>query len=821
VSTAFQIADEKPPQAVEDAVAAGLGLHSVARLQSQVALLSRDGKEGSIDDGGAAIRQFASVAPGVIYGYRQRPDGSASFPFASPSIEEFYGIPRYELARDATPAFALIHKDDIGRVLSSIAESAEKLSIWHCEFRVHSPVKGEIWFEGRSVPQREADGSILWYGFFNDITARRHAEAAVLEGERKFQTYVENAPTAIVVADAEGRFVDGNPAALEMLGYDFAGLTGLTVFDVHRAGDREQVLSMLATLSGTGRVDGEYPWIRRDGQVIWVHLRAVLLEKGYSVGFCQDITERKRAELELKHTREVLEAFIDYAPACIAMFDRNLRYIRSSRKWRSAVGLSEAPLVKKHYDLFPNLPAKWIEAHRRGLAGETIQGEDDWVCPDGQACRRRWEVHPWGDTGVDTGGIIVLFEDVTRARELEAQLRQSQKMEAVGQLAGGVAHDFNNLLQIIHSYAEMLQDRFSGAEAGRKYADEVLRAARRGASLTRQMLAFSRKQVLSPVVLDLNEVVKGTAKMLTRLLGEDIEFRLDLADALWRVEVDADQFSQVLINLCVNARDAMPRGGKLTIATRNQSVAEQGIAGHAGVHPGDYVVLAVRDTGTGMDTQVQDHIFEPFFTTKEAGKGTGLGLSTVYGIITQSGGHVWAETELGIGTCFTVCIPRTGKVTSTGVSLLQGEKLRGTETLLIVEDNESVRNAVAELLPTLGYTVLTADPSQALSIVDRYPSPIDLLITDVVMPEMSGPMLSEKLRSLRPGLRTVFMSGNAQDVMTKHGILESNAAFLRKPFTLSELAGKVRATIASKSSSQLPLEPVASSQLNRRFLRSD
>jgi two-component system cell cycle sensor histidine kinase/response regulator CckA len=779
-------------------VATGLSTDSAAKLTSRPGRLTNDGKHAPIDDNRAAMRHIASIAPGMIFTYLQRPDGSVSFPFASPSIEEFSGISRDELAKDATPAFALIHKDDLDRVLSSIAASAETFAFWQCDFRVNGPAKGLTWLECRAVPQREADGSILWHGFLNDVTAHRQAEAAVLEGERKFQTYVENAPIAILVADAEGRFVDGNPAALEMLGYDLAGLTTLTIFDLHRAEDREKVLRVLATLSSSGSVEGEFQWIRGDGQVIWIQLRAVLLDNGYSVGFCHDITERKRSELDLKRTREVLEAFVDYAPACIAMIDRNMCFVRSSRKWRSANGLLDAPLAGKVYEHFPDLPARWMEAHRRALAGETLKGEDDWVRPDGQKCRRRWEVHPWGDAGMDTGGILIIFEDVTEAREMEARLRQAQKMEAVGQLAGGVAHDFNNLLQIIQGYTEILQENLPDTDQRKKYTSEVLQAARRASSLTKQLLALSRRQVLAPAVINLNDVIKGTSKMLRRLLREDIDFQLDLTEPLWRVEADADQFSQVLINLCVNARDAMPRGGKLTIATRNQSVGNGRLADRASVLVGDHVVLTIQDTGTGMDAHVLEHIFEPFFTTKDAGQGTGMGLSTVYGIVNQSGGHVWADTELGNGTCFTVCIPRTNKSGFTGALASNDRTLQGTETVLIVEDDESVRSTVAEFLPSLGYTVLTAHPSQALSIVSQHSGDIDLVITDVVMPDMSGPVLSEKLRSLRPELKTVFMSGYVDDAMTRHGILESNATFLQKPFTLAELAVKVREAIAKR-----------------------
>ncbi len=494
-------------------------------------------------------------------------------------------------------------------------------------------------------------------------------------------------------------------------------------------------------------------------------------------------------------SRELLEAFVDMAPVGIAMFDRNLHYIHSSRRWQAVMAITNSDLSgRHHYDDLRPMPEKWIDAHRRGLAGETVKDEDEWLRPDGKLALHRWEVHPWGDAGEDTGGIIILFEDVTEARAMEAELRHAHKMEALGQLAGGVAHDFNNLLQIIQGYTQLLQDQVEGNETATKFTGEVLQAARRASSLTRQLLAFSRRQVLTPAVIDLNDVVRSTLNMLKRLLGEDIDFHLKLEEPLWMVEADSDQLSQVLINLCVNARDAMPYGGSLTVATSNQPSAERGHAATAKLPPGDYVELTVQDTGTGMKASVLQHIFEPFFTTKETGKGTGLGLSTVYGIVRQSDGYVWADTSSGLGTRFTVCLPRTENrpQLTTDAGTEASKAIGGSQTVLVVEDDPDVRNAVAEYLPAVGYAVLAADPVRALEVAEKYDRTIDLLLIDVVMPETSGPVLAAKLRALRPGLRTVFMSGYIDDAVTRHGVLESGEPFLQKPFTLSELTEAIR-----------------------------
>ena len=397
-------------------------------------------------------------------------------------------------------------------------------------------------------------------------------------------------------------------------------------------------------------------------------------------------------------------------------------------------------------------------------------------------------------------GSIVFVRDITRRKQaeramqaLEGQFRQAQKLEAVGRLAGGIAHDFNNLLMVIRSYTEMLQDRLPAEDGLRRNTQQVMKAADRAASLTQQMLAFSRKQVLSPRVLDLNAVVNETAKMLVRLIGEDIELLVGLADSLWAIRADPDQIVQVLMNLCVNARDAMPEGGTLTLATCNVTVGEDGLENCANIAPGDYVALSVTDNGTGISTDVQEQMFEPFFTTKDTGKGTGLGLSTVYGIVKQSGGFIWVDTELGRGTSFTIYLPREKSASELNWPTQVEQCQQGTETLLVVEDEQALRESMCEFLGGLGYTVHAADSGhQALSTAKERDSGIDLLLTDVVMPKMSGRELSQMLTREYPNLKTIFMSGYTDDTILRHGLGDAGIAFLQKPFSLSTLARKVR-----------------------------
>jgi nitrogen-specific signal transduction histidine kinase/CheY-like chemotaxis protein len=382
--------------------------------------------------------------------------------------------------------------------------------------------------------------------------------------------------------------------------------------------------------------------------------------------------------------------------------------------------------------------------------------------------------------------------DVTEKNSLEAQLLQAQKMECVGRLAGGVAHDFNNLLGVITGYGELLRRRVGADPRLRKYVDDILKAAARASELTRQLLAFSRKQVLQPKILDLNAVVGDLERMLRRLIGEDVQLATVLEDQLGPVRADPGQMEQVLMNLAVNARDAMSKGGRLTIETANVTLDDGYCRHEPGVSPGRYAMLAVRDTGHGMAPEVRARVFEPFFTTKEAGKGTGLGLATVHGIVKQSGGHVSVESEPGHGTTFRIYLPRTDADGDEAPPAPAPRALPGgTETILVVEDEQSVREIVRESLEASGYRLLeAANGAKALEIAER--QAIDLLVTDVVMPGFGGRELVERLRARRPELRALYMSGYTDDAVVRHGVMAEAVSFLQKPFTVEGLARKVR-----------------------------
>jgi PAS domain S-box-containing protein len=450
--------------------------------------------------------------------------------------------------------------------------------------------------------------------------------------------------------------------------------------------------------------------------------------------------------------------------------------------------------VKISQDIYTDGESRQQLIERHKSSGKAENVEVRWKRKDGKVITVRLSGRAVlrGDGSIDYFEMIA--EDVTERRALEEQLRQSQKMEAVGRLAGGIAHDFNNLLTVIKGYSDLLMEEFKPADPLRTEVDEIRKAADRAASLTRQLLAFSRQQVLAPKVLDLNTVVGNMDRLLRRLLGADIDLQTTLAPSLGRVKADPGQIEQVIMNLAVNARDAMPNGGKLTIETANVLLDDNYAVEHLGAKAGPYIMIAVTDNGAGMSPSVRQRIFEPFFTTKEVGKGTGLGLSTVYGIVKQSGGYIWVYSEVGVGTTFKVYLPRVD-----GPADVQTQKLAalstyaGNETILLVEDEDGVRALIRQVLSRHGYTVLEArHGGEALLHCERHRGTIDLLVSDVVLEQMSGPELANRLLALRPELKVLFVSGYTDDAIIHQGVLLEGTAFLQKPFTTDALAKKIR-----------------------------
>jgi signal transduction histidine kinase/CheY-like chemotaxis protein len=402
---------------------------------------------------------------------------------------------------------------------------------------------------------------------------------------------------------------------------------------------------------------------------------------------------------------------------------------------------------------------------------------------------------------IDEGVFAIAFvSDISQRKHLEEQLLHAQKMEAVGRLAGGVAHDFNNMLTVISGYNRMILDELSTMDPLRGYAEEILKAADRAGALTNQLLAFSRRQIMQPRVINVNAVMIQTQKMLQRLIGEDIELVLNLGTNVGNIKADPGHVEQAIVNLAVNARDAMPLGGRLTIETADVVLDETYARTHLGVKPGAFTMIAVSDTGHGMDAETRRHIFEPFFTTKEKGKGTGLGLATVYGMVKQTNGDIWVYSEPGQGTTFKLYFPQVSEPLSDGSSGDAALARRsGGETILVVEDEKAVRDLTVRILQQLGYTILTASSgAEALAISQSHAGPIDLLLTDVVMPNMSGRQLADKLQASRPDTKVLFLSGYTENTVVHHGVLDAGVEFLPKPFSRENLSRKLREVMAKE-----------------------
>jgi len=511
----------------------------------------------------------------------------------------------------------------------------------------------------------------------------------------------------------------------------------------------------------------------------------------------EHLSERKRMEEALRESEERFEAFMDNSPAVAFMKDEEGRFAYANKPFERRFNLNKPDWAgKTDLDLWPAPIAEQMRANDRAVlaAGTAKELEETMPTPDNRL--HSWMVFKFplrDSSGRQYLGCIAL--DITERKQLEAQFRQAQKMEAVGRLAGGIAHDFNNLLTIIVGYTQRLLSRCSSKDTVHDELQEISKAGYRAASLTQQLLAFSRRQMLQPKILDLNAVVSDTSKMLQRMIGEDIRLATELAPDVGSIKVDPGQIEQVIMNLAVNARDAMPQGGKLTIETENVDLERPMPYGPVTVSPGRYVVLSVRDTGQGMDADIQARIFEPFFTTKEPGKGTGLGLSTVYGIAKQSGGYIFVSSQPGRGTTFRLYLPRvqeTAELFEPDDS--SGASTQGSGTLLLAEDEVGVRALVRRILEGNGYTILEAsNGAQALELYEGCNGSIDLLITDVVMPGgMSGRQLADCLLAKRPTLKVLYVSGYTDEAIGRHGVLEKGVEFLKKPFTPEALARKVR-----------------------------
>ena len=729
--------------------------------------------------------------------------------FVTPSVERLTGYSPEEARFQ--PMDQLLSRESYDTALRQMAECIVRVEHGDEAWRVRT---NEFDFvrKDRSLVTTETvtkllsdqNGKVQYIlGVTRDITERKLAQQALVDAKENYRKIFEGAIEGIYRTSNDGRPLAANPALAKMLGYDspdeclqsIANAAGLWV-------DESQREHFQRRMNERGTVQNlECRLKRKDEQIIWVSLnsRRVCDAAGqalYNEGFMVDITERRTAEEKIGSLATAIEQAAEQF--VITDLDGSIQYCNPA--FEKASGYSKEEALGQNPRMLNSgkqTPQFYENLWQTISSGLVWTGRFTNRRKDGTLFEEDATISPIRDVSGRIKGYVALKRDVSERIQLENQFRQAQKLESVGRLAGGVAHDFNNLLTVINGYSGLLTEELKPYDPLWPYADEIQKAGERAAGLTRQLLAFSRKQVIEVKEVDLNAVVKDAERMLRRLIGEDVELRTSLDPQLGLLMADPDQMHQVIMNLVVNARDAMPDGGKLLLETRDILLSEAAAASHPGALPGRYVLMCVTDTGSGMDEHTLEHIFEPFFTTKEQGKGTGLGLSTVYGIVKQNGGWVEVASQLGHGTTFRVYLPRVESACAASTEGSAAQPVsRVSGTVLLVEDQDEVRRLARTILKMHGFEVIEArNGMEADKLAGHHLGEIDLLLTDVVMPGMSGRALCDRLRSVRPRLKVLFSSGYTADVIAHRGVLEPHVAYLPKPFTAQQLISKVREVI--------------------------
>jgi PAS domain S-box-containing protein len=645
------------------------------------------------------------------------------------------------------------------------------------------------------------------------LEQERRARAAAEQAQGSLRLLFASAPLPMAVVDAAtDRILEVNDAAVGHYGYRREEFLRLCWLDLLHPEHRSGALAGATRIAAAGEGVWRSPALRhvvRDGRTIDVEVLAHPLEfegRPAHLVVVLDVTERRRAWEELRRSEEQFSKIFHAGMLAMSLTTLDGRIVDCNERCAELFGYERAAMLGRSVDEL----GLWADPAEREPLVERVLAEGCVRDAPVRLRRRSGEIFD-AELTVESiefpeGAFLIgVMSDVTERKRAEAeraalerQLRQAQKMEAVGRLAGGVAHDFNNLLAVIGGRAELLLQRLAADDPRRRHAEIIQAVVRRGAGLARQLLAFGRRQVFRPRVVDVNDVVREAEPLLRRLLGEDVELAVTLQADPGRVLADPVQLEQILVNLSANAREAMPHGGRLTIDTRLVRLDRASADRHPGLAPGEYVALTVTDTGVGMSPDVQARAFEPFFTTKPPGQGAGLGLATVYGFVKQMGGHVALESEPARGTAVGVYLPLAPEATpEPAATAPSAAPPRGTETVLLVEDEPDVRELAIEILEGYGYRVLpAAGPAEALDVAERHPGPIHLLLTDVVMPGMSGPELARRLEGERPGLRVLYMSGYTEHPTVQRQVLDLEGALLPKPFTSEELAGRVREALA-------------------------
>jgi two-component system, cell cycle sensor histidine kinase and response regulator CckA len=651
--------------------------------------------------------------------------------------------------------------------------------------------------------------SILCFAMRLGMSAFREAQTA--EIARRQAMAMDSAVDGISIVGESGEHIYVNAAFARMMGYENpSAMIGVHWRKIYDARDIERLHEQVRqALAAQGKWSGQVNLRRQDGKMIPVEMSVITLANGVTACIGHDISARKEAERARADAESKYRTLVEQVAAISYIAELGLQgeWLYVSPQIETITGYTPEEWLAESRNWTRHVPQEDHEVIRAAEAG-CVRGEKFQA--DYRIVRKDGSIIWVSDTAVVVSGsdshpvMEGIIVDITERKALENQLQQSRRMEAVGRLAGGIAHDFNNLLTIIKGYAELALQRSGTSPEIRADVLQVENAAERASALVRQLLAFSRKQVLQPKIIDLNSIVLGLEKLLGRLLGENIEMVTRCAGNAANVKADPAQVEQVLMNLVVNARDAMPKGGRLTVETDNVNLDSTYARDHVAVKPGPYVMLAVSDTGVGMSPETVAHIFEPFYTTKESGQGTGLGLSTVYGIVKQSGGYIWVYSEPGKGSTFKVYLPYVAPPADAKHEIVKVPAARkGTETVLLVEDEEAVRELTGMILKANGYVVLPAPSAlEAEHFAANHGGEIHLLLTDIMMPGTSGRELARRIIARHPRIRVLYMSGYTDNVLAQGGVLEEGVSFLQKPFTPAALAQKVRDVLDSVASSQ-------------------
>jgi two-component system, cell cycle sensor histidine kinase and response regulator CckA len=717
------------------------------------------------------------------------------------SLNRMLGLAAAESTQGLDDMFERIHPADRSAIRAELDRAVRERDTYATEYRIVRPDATVRWLRGRGRAFYGEDGQPSYVtGTTMDITEQREAEEALRGSEEKFAKAFQGSPDCIMITDAAtDAILDVNDRFEDMMGYSRAEALGRTVVELELV-DAAVRDEWFAAFRAAGAVrDCEFEVRRKDGRHATILMSADFLEIGGHkrvLTVHRDITDRKRSEEALQRSEAKYRELVENANDVVFTIDADGYCLSMNRIGRAISGFVSEDPRGTHLEALV-VPEQIESAHRqlqRVLAGEEVPVFELVIASaDGGRVTLETNVRPICDNGrvVAAQGIA---RDVTARKELEQQLRQAQKMDAIGRLAAGVAHDFNNLLTVILGNCEVAAPLLKPDDPIQNTLRDIRSAADRAAGLTTQLLAFSRRQLIQPRVLDVNETVAEIRRLLTRLIGEHIDFRFVPAADLWHVSADPGQLQQVIVNLGVNARDAMPEGGRLTIATRNVHFAQPHVERGAQVPAGDYVEISVADTGVGMEPDTLDRLFEPFYTTKEAGKGTGLGLATVYGIVKQSDGFVFVDSAPHEGSTFWILLPRAdAPVTAAHVENVRDDSSGGHETVLLVEDEDDVRELIHDYLGSQGYTVVSASTGEeGVDLARGLARAPSLLISDIVMPGMNGRVLSDQLRASYPHLKVLYVSGYTDDALVRHTPLPPGTHFLQKPFALSTLAKKIR-----------------------------